>query len=61
MKRKVVIEFEVDPTEYHNAVDTSYGTLELVKTMLKGEADLPPFERISIVAFPFISQPGDKT
>jgi len=41
MKRKVTIEIEVDPTEYHDAVDTPDGTLDLVKDMYEGLADLP--------------------
>lgn len=41
MKRTVTITLEVDPTEYHEAVDTPTGAVELVKEMLRGEAYLP--------------------
>jgi hypothetical protein len=41
MTRIVTVTLEVDPTEYHEAEDTPTGTVELVKDMLRGYADLP--------------------
>lgn len=41
MERTVTITVKVDPTEYHQAVDTPAGAVDLVKEMLRGEADLP--------------------
>ncbi len=41
MKRTITITLEVDPTEYHQAEDTPTGAVELVKDMLRGDADLP--------------------
>ncbi len=41
MKRKIVVEFDVDPTEYNGAADTDAGAVELAMAMLNQEADLP--------------------
>lgn len=46
MKRTVTITLELDPTEYHEAEDTSEGAIDLVIDMLRNEADLP--EEITI-------------
>jgi len=46
MKRRVIIEVELDPTEYHEAVDTEDGAIDLVIDMLRGDADLPAVNTI---------------
>ena len=63
MKRTVVITFEVDATEYHEAEDTAAGTVDLVLDMIRGNADLPPDKYIAIKCDGFvrtaINQPKD--
>lgn len=46
MKRQITITFEVDPTEYHNTVDSDFGVVDLVNAMFMQEADFP--EQIKI-------------
>lgn len=48
MKRKVTIEFEVDPKEFHRARDTAEGTIALVKDMLQNNCDFPAGEKAII-------------
>ena len=49
MKYKVTITFEVDPTEYNEAVDTEEGIFDLVKDMFQGKADLSAGEYHMVV------------
>ena len=44
MKRKVTIEFEVNPKEYYRSKNTAKGVVELVFGMLEGTVDFPPVE-----------------
>ena len=48
MKRKVTIEFEVDPTQYYKMEDSEEGVTELVRSILMCDADFPPNESINI-------------
>jgi hypothetical protein len=41
MKRKIVITFEVEPTEYFGAADSEKGAVDLAMAMINREADLP--------------------
>jgi hypothetical protein len=41
MKRKVTVIIEVDPTDYYQAVDTDKGAVELVRAMIRLDADFP--------------------
>jgi hypothetical protein len=56
-KRTVVITFEVDASEYHEAEDTAEGTVDLVLYMLRGNADLP--DDIIINCEGIIRKPND--
>lgn len=47
MKRKVIIEYEIDPTEYNGAKDTPNGVIDLVRAILLNTAD-PPSGKIKI-------------
>ena len=41
MTRKIIVEFEVEPTDYNGAADTDAGAVNLAMAMLNREADLP--------------------
>jgi len=47
MTRKILVEFDVDPTEYNGAADTEAGAVDLAMAMLNQEADLP-LERVKV-------------
>lgn len=49
MKRTVTITMEIDASEYYQADDSPSGTIDLVMSMLRNEADLPDKVVVSCV------------
>lgn len=47
MTRRIIIEFEVDTTQYYGAADTEEGAVDLAMAMINQEADLP-LEKVTV-------------